>query len=361
MGDVFIADGLHGRVIEVPLSGSQTTVATGLSEPTGVAVDGAGDVFIADSANDRVVEVPHGGTQFTLVSGLSFPEGVAVDSAGDVFIADTGNDRVLELPKGGTLTPIATGLSRPEGVGVDAAGDVFIADTGNNQILEVQAGATQPTVVTSIANPYAVAVDATGDLFIANGQVTKRTPSGTESTIGFGVSFADSVALDTPGDAFIADSGNDDVLEVAPGVPVNVSSVPTTTSLAVSSTTSLFGESETFTATINVPSGATPASAGSVMFLDGTTPIDTAPVSGGMATFTTSTLALGSHTITAEYSGATGYNASTSRSRSCRSPVLTNPPMWPWITWETCSSPTSRTTRSRRSRPPACRRRSAPG
>ena len=65
-------------------------------------MDGAGDVFIADTSNNRVVEVPAGGgAQTTVGSGLSDPSGVAVDGAGNVFIADPNNNRVVEVPAGG--------------------------------------------------------------------------------------------------------------------------------------------------------------------------------------------------------------------------------------------------------------------
>ncbi|MGA3213563.1 MAG: hypothetical protein ABSD20_19845 [Terriglobales bacterium] len=67
MGDVFIADSLNNRVVELPAcGGAQTTLpATGLSHPSGVALDAAGDLFIPDSGNNRVVEVPAAGAQAT--------------------------------------------------------------------------------------------------------------------------------------------------------------------------------------------------------------------------------------------------------------------------------------------------------
>jgi hypothetical protein len=42
---------------------------------------------------------------------------------------------------------------------------------------------------------------------------------------------------------------------------------------------------------------------GTVQFFDGATSLAVQPVSGGTAAFTTSTLTLGNHTITAVYSG----------------------------------------------------------
>ena len=58
-----------------------------------------------------------------------------------------------------------------------------------------------------------------------------------------------------------------------------------------------YGQLVTFTAT--VPSGAT----GTVQFLDGATVLGSGTISGTTATFTTSTLAVGTHSVTAVYSG----------------------------------------------------------
>ena len=74
--------------------GPQTTLPTsGLTEPDGVAVDSAGDVFIADYVNDRVVELPKTATGYGPQTTLPFGSGlgadaVAVDSAGDLFVTD---------------------------------------------------------------------------------------------------------------------------------------------------------------------------------------------------------------------------------------------------------------------------------
>jgi Bacterial Ig-like domain (group 3) len=81
-----------------------------------------------------------------------------------------------------------------------------------------------------------------------------------------------------------------------------------TTSLASSVNPSTFGQSVTFTATVS-GAGAT----GTVTFKDGATTLGTGTLNGGaQATFSTSALALGSHSITAEYAGDTNYTGSTS-------------------------------------------------
>jgi hypothetical protein len=69
-----------------------------------------------------------------------------------------------------------------------------------------------------------------------------------------------------------------------------------------------FGQFVTFTATVKPQFSGTLT--GSVTFYDGTTALKTAYLSGGVAKFTTSTLTVGSHTITATYNGSTNFDDS---------------------------------------------------
>jgi autotransporter-associated beta strand protein len=98
---------------------------------------------------------------------------------------------------------------------------------------------------------------------------------------------------------------------------------PASTSLVLSSSLnpSTAGQSVTFTATISAlfPSSNPPANpGGTVLFFDGSTNIGQMPVSttGGVttATLSTSTLAVGTHSITASYSGDGNYLVSLSNS-----------------------------------------------
>jgi len=83
----------------------------------------------------------------------------------------------------------------------------------------------------------------------------------------------------------------------------------TTTTLTSSANPSAVGESVTFMVTVAAASG-TAVPAGSVTFADETTAVTTVTLSGGVATFTTSALALGSHSITASYAGSAVHDSS---------------------------------------------------
>ena len=67
----------------------------------------------------------------------------------------------------------------------------------------------------------------------------------------------------------------------------------------------------TFTATVT--GGGNPVTPGTVTFSDGTTVLATIALDGtGQATFTTTALAVGDHTITATFNGTTNFATSTS-------------------------------------------------
>lgn len=84
----------------------------------------------------------------------------------------------------------------------------------------------------------------------------------------------------------------------------------TTTSLASSPDPSTYGQTVTLTATVSATGhgGGTPG--GTVEFLDGSTELGTANLSGGVATFTVSSLPAGSDSLVADYLGETGFESS---------------------------------------------------
>jgi len=86
----------------------------------------------------------------------------------------------------------------------------------------------------------------------------------------------------------------------------------TSTTLTSSVNPSVFGQPVTFTATVAPVGLANGVPQGTVTFNDGTTTLATVILNNGQASFTTSALAVGSHTITATYNGSTSLSPSTS-------------------------------------------------
>jgi hypothetical protein len=102
--------------------------------------------------------------------------------------------------------------------------------------------------------------------------------------------------------------GGDDNYSGSTSVPLmQTIKQPTSTSLTSSADPSALGQSVTFTALMFF-SNAT----GTITFFDGTEMLGSGPVTKAVATFSTSTLTAGSHSITAVYSGDGNFGGSTS-------------------------------------------------
>jgi trimeric autotransporter adhesin len=146
-GNLVIADTIDGRVRVVAAStgtfygqamtaGDIYTVAGGgtsglgdggpatsaeLSDPEGVAVDGAGNLIIADTLANRVQVV-------AASTGTFYGEAM---TAGDIYTV-AGNGTAGYSGDGGPGT--SAELGQPDGVAVDGSGNLVIADTQNGLV-----------------------------------------------------------------------------------------------------------------------------------------------------------------------------------------------------------------------------------
>ena len=248
-GNLFIADTGNNLIREVGFAGIIITVAGNgmqgfsgdgkratsaqLSDPVGVAVDGAGNLFIADGLNNRIRKVSHDGV-ITTVAGNGTPglagdggpatqaqvevsAALAVDNAGNLYVE--GGSTIRKISPSGIITTVAgpgaccsssgdgglaTGaqIFDVEGVAVDGAGNLFLAESGNNRIRKVTpdgiittvagsstpgfSGDGGPATSAQLAYPSAVAVDGAGNLFIAdtnNNRIRQVSPDGTITTV----------------------------------------------------------------------------------------------------------------------------------------------------------------------------------
>ena len=166
--------------------------------------------------------------------------------------------------------------------------------------------ASSSVALSSSANPSvygsAVILTATVTPSVATGTVTFKDGSTTlgTGTISSGIATYSTSALAVKSHSITAAYGGDtnDTASTSSILTQTVIKTTTTVTLTSSVNPVAFGSSTTFTVTI------TPATAtGTVTFLDGTTTLGTGTISNGTANYSTSALALGSHSITASYGG----------------------------------------------------------
>src|SRR5262245_66032560 len=90
--------------------------------------------------------------------------------------------------------------------------------------------------------------------------------------------------------------------------------ISTTTSLTAAPNPSAFGQTVAFTATVS-PSSGTGTPTGGVTFIDGSTVLGSSTLaSNGVATFLIANMSVGTHSITAQYSGDSAFCDRTSYS-----------------------------------------------
>jgi len=345
-GSVYIADYGNNVIRKVDTSGNLTTVVgsgsvgynassgpvaantTAMDHPTGVVVDAAGNIIYADSENDAILKMNNSLQTVTRLGGnenpgwdadgvdanpslaeFNKPYGLALDGAGDLLIADRINLRVRKISGTvGALTYAAlkeTQTSPPQPQVIENDGNATLNFTS----IEAVAGPTS-------SNTNA-AIDATGTTCVAGTPVTQ----GASCTIEAEFQPEDlSVSSGSPSTqqpvvgeiAVVSDSANSAVQVDVSGISDSI--FPTTTVVTSNVSPSALGQTITFTATMTTSN--TSWLTGTVTFYDNGVEIGGAAqnlnATGNTATLTISTLTLGSHPITAVYSGDSGDATSTS-------------------------------------------------
>ena len=170
----------------------------------------------------------------------------------------------------------------------------------------------QNVTFTATVSPVAPGAGTpTGTVTFKDGLATIGSPA----TLSGGVATLSSNALAIGSHSITAvynGDANNNASAASNTVTQTVNQAATSTTLVSSVNPSGFGQNVTFTATVSpvAPGAGTPT--GTVTFKDGAVTLGTGPLSGGVATFTTNTLSLGSHSITAQYAGDASYAAVTS-------------------------------------------------
>ncbi len=308
----YITNGTSNNVSVIDTS-SNTVVATipvG-TFPVGVAVNPAGTrVYVANfsSNNVSVIDTSTNTVVATVTVGTN-PYGAAVNPAGTrVYVANFSSNNVSVIDTG-TNTVVATVMV---GTGPDAFGQfigptIVLATTAT--LVSSQNPSTVGQPVTFTATVSCPGNTPTGTVTFKDGATTLGTPvplvtAAGVSTASFMISTlaagSHPITASYSGDANCAASTSTVLTQAVNAAALVVSTV----TLASSQNPSFVGQPVTLTATVTCSAGSP---SGPVVFAEGaTTPgSGTLTTTAGVstATFMISTLAVGSHSITASYAG----------------------------------------------------------
>ena len=164
------------------------------------------------------------------------------------------------------------------------------------------------TFTATVTSQYGGAATGTATFYSGSQTLGTGTLSGNRATLNTSFSSAGTYSITAKynGDANNVSSTSSILSEV-----INPALISTTTSLTSSFNPSTVGQSVTFTAAVTSTSGA-PPNGELVTFYNGSAIWGTGSLSGGTASYTTSSLAAGIYTNTATYSGDATFASSTS-------------------------------------------------
>ena len=291
-----------GQLVELVIpSGATTTIS---AAPTSITADGSSTSTItvqAKLANGD--DITSGGATVALQSSIG--------SVGAV--TDAGNGTYTAVLTSSTTLGTATITGTIDGDPItDDATVAFVAGPATSFLVEAPANATGGTAfnvtVTARDSALHTAIDYTGTVHFTSTATSATLPADYTFTGPDAGVHTFSVTLSSAGNITL--TATDTVTQSITGNDVIAVKGNTTTALDSSKNPSIVGESITFTATVT--STTTGTVDGTVTFKDGAATLGSGPISGGTATFSTSALTQGSHTITAEYGGSTSFHASTS-------------------------------------------------
>lgn len=187
-----------------------------------------------------------------------------------------------------------------------ATATAIVTLTVNGPVTATQAIASQTLALNTLATPFTPVVGAGGTGALSY-SLAPALPAGLVLSSATGVVSGTPTAISAAA-AYVVTVTDSNNMTATASFSLTVGTIPTTVTLTASSTSPTLGQQITLTATM------TPALAtGTITFKDGSTILGSpVALAGGVATYTTSTLAIGAHSLTASYSGSPAYAASVS-------------------------------------------------
>jgi hypothetical protein len=332
--------------------GGLATVAS-LNSPDGVAVDSVGNLYVADSLNNRVRLVNAASGIITTLAGtgspnfngdgipattanLNNPITVVLNPSGNLLIADSLNYRVrmLDMSSGLIWTLAGNGsalgccgvvngvqatqtpLDLPAGLAISASGALFVSELQGNRVRQVALPSPYAsTAVTISANaasvPYGTPVTLTATISAINGLGSSASgqvifldsvaPNGLGGPgVAGGLAILTATSLSQGVHVITAFYSGDSAFgySVSPPFTVTVTAPQASVTMAANPNPATANQPVTLTATL------TPSIApGGVTFFNGSTALGSTQVFSGTATLPGITLAAGTYSLTAQYSG----------------------------------------------------------
>ena len=298
------------------LSGGSHSITAAYSGDGSNAANTSAPLLQTISKTNTSVTFTSSANPSTLGQAVTFTATVTPSSAtGSVQFSDGSSPVGTGTLSGGKATAVfATFTVGAHSITATYNGDANNASSVSAAISQAVNKAASSVTVTSSANPVtsgqAITLTARVTPSSATGSVQfldSGANLGTATVTGGVTTFPVTLAVGAHSITAVYSGDGNDTGSTSSAIGQTVNKTPTSVALTSSASTGIIGQPVIFTARVS-PSSAT----GSVQFLDSGKALGTSTLSGGAATLTITTLALGAHSITASYGGDANNAASTS-------------------------------------------------
>ena len=160
-----------GKIQRANLDGSnvETLITTGLSEPSGIALDvGSGKMYWTNEITNKIQRANLNGSNVEdLVTGLRSPFGIALDVDNDkMYWTEIGTNKIHRANLNGSqVEDLVTGLPSPHGIALDVgSGKMYWTDWTTNKIqrANLDGSNVETLVTTGLSDLLGIALDLRG-------------------------------------------------------------------------------------------------------------------------------------------------------------------------------------------------------
>lgn len=221
------------KIFEYTPTGVQSTYASGLNNPRGLAFDSIGNLFATTAHEADNIEIGRV-LKFNLRNKVStfgsaakfFFEGLAIDIAGNVYVmanddnSPVGAGTIFKFTPSGERIVFGSIPGQGWGLAFDSAGYyLYAADGGDQTIYKFAPDGTRtvfvgPSAFAAGEYPVGLAFDSSGNLFVSietfsdpgADSIVYFTPSRMGTTFATGLTFPRGLAFDGSGNLFVAEA-----------------------------------------------------------------------------------------------------------------------------------------------------------
>jgi len=232
-GHIYASDlfgtGFNGNSIsKFTLEGQSETVATGLSQPAGLAFDDKGLLYVAEFTSGEISTINEQGEIHLFASGFNQPADLVFDHLSNLYVSNHGSGSISKISPKGEVSTFVTGLNKPVGLAyhkkylysvnlddgkvyrIDSLGNKSLLSTLKHLPVGFMTYANEHLFVTSTGGHRIYQISLEGETIVLSGDGRPATTNGELSRAQF--TMPDGIAASPTGDTLYVSENNTHLL-----------------------------------------------------------------------------------------------------------------------------------------------------